>query len=31
MGAAAYEVLVKMCEDFESTRGTAMRHPADPE
>jgi hypothetical protein len=29
MGAAAYEVLVRMCEDFESRRGAAMRHPAD--
>jgi hypothetical protein len=30
MGAAAYEVLVTMCEEFDSRRGNAMRHPADP-
>jgi hypothetical protein len=30
MGKAAYHVLVEMCQDFESRRGDAMRHPADP-
>jgi hypothetical protein len=30
MGTAAYEVLVEMCQAFESRRGSAMRHPADP-
>jgi hypothetical protein len=30
MGAAAYEVLVEMCRAFESRRGQAMLHPADP-
>ena len=30
MGAAAYQVLVEMCQEFESRRGNAMRHPADP-
>jgi hypothetical protein len=30
MGKAAYQVLVEMCRDFESRRGSAMRHPADP-
>jgi hypothetical protein len=30
MGAAAYEVLVTLCEDFDSRRGAAMSHPADP-
>jgi hypothetical protein len=30
MGAAAYEVLISMCEEFDSRRGAAMRHPADP-
>ena len=30
MGKAAYQVLVVMCRDFESRRGSAMRHPADP-
>jgi hypothetical protein len=30
MGPAAYQVLVEMCQAFESRRGPAMRHPADP-
>jgi hypothetical protein len=30
MGPAAYEVLVEMCREFETRRGRAMRHPADP-
>jgi hypothetical protein len=30
MGPPAYEVLVEMCQEFESRRGQAMRHPADP-
>ena len=30
MGPGAYQILVTMCEDFESRRGDAMRHPADP-
>ena len=30
MGPGAYEVLIEMCQEFESRRGGAMRHPADP-
>jgi hypothetical protein len=30
MGAAAYEVLVQLCEDFDDRPGRLLRHPADP-
>jgi hypothetical protein len=30
MGAAAYEVLVQLCEDFDARPGRLLRHPADP-
>ena len=30
MGDAAYEVLVGLCEEFESRRGRRLSHPADP-
>ena len=30
MGAAAYAVLVGLCEEFESRRGRLLAHPADP-
>ncbi|GAB2589953.1 hypothetical protein [Microlunatus antarcticus] len=30
MGDAAYDVLVGLCEEFETRRGRALSHPADP-
>ena len=30
MGDKSYEMLVQYCEEFESRRGTLLRHPADP-
>jgi hypothetical protein len=30
MGAAAYEGLVQLCEDFDARPGRLLRHPADP-
>jgi hypothetical protein len=30
MGEQAYEVLVGLCEEFDSRRGRRLAHPADP-